>query len=78
MTDTTTIIHGPKSCGKTRNSDFLAKKYKCTMIVDDWHYGRPLTRNALHLTNENPLNKYKGVAVVDYYKAMKDDKQEAQ
>ena len=67
---TTLVIHGPMACGKTRNAERLAKRYNCGSIVDDWSFKKPLTDNALHLTNETPPNGWKGAFIVDYETAI--------
>lgn len=49
-----TIVHGPQACGKTRNAKALAAHFGCTSIVDDWNGRSPLPANALALTHELP------------------------
>lgn len=46
------IICGPQGCGKTRNSEALAKHYGKTVIVNDWTFGQPLPDDAICLTSE--------------------------
>lgn len=48
------VIYGPHGCGKTTNSQKLATKFECTLIIDDWDGQSWLPNGALALTSQTP------------------------
>lgn len=52
----TVVIVGPQGCGKSTNAQKLADAYCCNKVVDGWTWGQPLTRGALHLTNQQSFS----------------------
>lgn len=65
----TTIVHGPKACGKTRNAAALARHFRAARICDDWLPGDPLPKGALALT-EYEVPPRPGVQVVAFDRAI--------
>lgn len=47
----TTILTLPQGHGKSTISEELAHMLGCTEVVEEWSWEKPLTPNALHLTN---------------------------
>jgi hypothetical protein len=47
----TTILMLEAGMGKTTIAKQLADHLGCTTVIDEWNWGKPLTLNALHLTN---------------------------
>lgn len=67
----TVVFSAPAGWGKTRAAEMLREIYRCAHVVDDWNTGKPITAGALHLTNQQLLDKTKqalekdGVEVID-------------
>lgn len=62
----TVIAHGPMACGKSRNSDALAARFGCDVVVEDWSPGDQIEPGALHLTCQRPRTTPPHVKVVDF------------
>lgn len=48
----TTIVTGPKGCGKQANGERIARAYGMDGIVASWQPGDAITEGKLHLTNK--------------------------
>jgi len=67
------LVHGPKACGKTRDSKAIAAAYGLLDILDEWQPGQRIPQtDTLILTNadRHQLNRVPtSVAVIPFHKA---------
>lgn len=66
----TVIVFGPPGCGKTINSQRLAKFFRCNGIRDGWSPGQSVERGFLHLSTVDP-GAVAGAKVVAFELAIK-------